>query len=177
MVKPISTKNFETATGQGWEEWLAFLDGIGASELSHTEIARRVFDTGKASGWWSQSITVAYEQQIGRRIPGQDCDGEFATSVTKTCSATMDAVLARWTGFMDRRDELGGIGISRGPDSSVTEKWRYWRCGLEDGSRVSVTINQRTADKALLSVQHERLELVDQVEHWRAFWKELLKDF
>jgi hypothetical protein len=36
MVKPISTGNFETATGRSWEEWLAFLDDIKASQLSHT---------------------------------------------------------------------------------------------------------------------------------------------
>ena len=177
MVKPISTKNFEGATGRAWEGWVAFLDGIDARKLSHTEIARRILDTGLASGWWSQSITVAYEQQIGRRVPGQDCDGAFAVSATKTCAGTLDDVLARWVDFLKDREELGGIAISRGPDTSASEKWRYWRCGLEDGSRVNVTIGAKAPGKVLLAVQHERLETADHVEHWRDFWKPLLKSF
>ena len=115
-------KNFEAATGRTWEGWVAFLDGLDARKLSHTEIARRIFDTGLASGWWSQSITVAYEQHIGRRVPGQDCDGAFAVSATKTCAGTLDDVLARWVDFLKDREELGGIAISRGPDTSVYGK-------------------------------------------------------
>ena len=177
MVKPTSTKNFEAATGRTWEGWVAFLDGIDARKLSHTEIARRIFDTGLASGWWSQSITVAYEQHIGRRAPGQDCDGVFAVSATRTCAGTLDGVLARWVQFLKDREEFGGIAISRGPDTSGTERWRYWRCGLEDGSRVNVTIGEKAPGKVLLAVQHERLETADHVEHWRDFWKPLLKSF
>lgn len=177
MVKPISTKNFESATGRSWEEWVAFLDSIGARQLSHAEIARRILDTGLASGWWSQSITVAYEQHIGRRAPGQDRGGAYSASATKTCAGSLDEVLARWVDFMKDREELGGIAVGRGPDTSVTEKWRYWRCGLEDGSRVNVTIGEKAPGKVLLAVQHERLETADHVEYWREFWKPVLKDF
>jgi hypothetical protein len=176
MVKPISTTNFETATGRSWQEWVAFLDGIDAHNLSHTEIASRIFDTGKASSWWAQSITVAYEQYIGRRVPGQDHKGAFTAAVSKTCAGTMDEVLARWAGFMAKRKELDGIRVSREPEQSVTEKWRYWRCGLNNGTRVNVTIGPKAPGKALLAIQHEKLETTDDVERWRLFWKGLLKE-
>ncbi|CAH2398778.1 conserved hypothetical protein [Mesorhizobium ventifaucium] len=177
MVRAISTKNFEAETGRSWEEWLVFLGRIGAADLSHAEIARRVRETGLASGWWSQSITVAYEQHIGRRIPGQDNDGRFAVSTTKTVPGSMDETLARWATFMTAQKDIGGIAISRGPETSVSRKWRYWRCGLANGTRVIAGIGDKPGGKSSLAVQHEKLATADDVECWRNYWKSLLNKF
>jgi hypothetical protein len=78
---------------------------------------------------------------------------------------------------MEDRKELGGVRVSREPRQSVTEKWCYWRCGLQDGTRVTVTIGAKTPNKTLLAVQHEKLQTGDEIEHWRAFWNDLLKAF
>ena len=45
------------------------------------------------------------------------------------------------------------------------------RCGLADGSRLNINIYQKAADKAALSIQHEKLESEAQVEFWRSYWK------
>jgi hypothetical protein len=79
-TKPINTAAIEKGTGRSWNEWLAFLESIGAEKLSHKQIAERVTASGHTSGWWSQSIAVAYEQSIGRRLPGQVEDGTFQAS-------------------------------------------------------------------------------------------------
>ncbi|HUC20676.1 MAG TPA: hypothetical protein VMR98_04240 [Candidatus Polarisedimenticolaceae bacterium] len=42
------------------------------------------------------------------------------------------------------------------------------------GTRISVPMYQKAPGKVALSVQHEKLESTEQVEHWRAYWKELL---
>ena len=173
----MKLENFARTTGRSWEKWLEFLNEIGAGELTHTEIAQRIHDTGDATGWWSQSIAVAYEQHIGRRVPGQVREGEYVVSASKSLPGNMDGVLKSWIEFMRPRGELGGVAISRGPEHVATEKWRYWRCGLADGSRVSVTIYQKHPGKAVLSVEHEKLETPDRIEHWRSFWKPLLKEF
>jgi hypothetical protein len=44
-----------------------------------------------------------------------------------------------------------------------SEKWRYWRCGLDDGSRIVVTIGDKPPAKSVLSVQHERLDSAEEV--------------
>ncbi len=176
MAQPISSEAIQKATGKSWDEWLKFFDQIGARELPHKDIAQKVYDTG-TPGWWSQMVTVAYEQHIGRRVPGQDCDGEFTVSASKTFSGTMDAALETWKTLMAGRTELSDIAISHGPDISQTEKWRYWRCGLADGSRIQVNIYEKAPGKAALGIQHEKLESTEQVEHWRTYWKELLSSY
>ena len=177
MVKPSNIAAIANGTARGWEEWLAFLDSIGAEGMSHKEIARHVQETGDASGWWAQNITVAYEQHIGRRVPGQDSDGNFSVSVTKTVPGGMDAAFDRWLALVDGRSEFAGIAIARPPETSRSDKWRYWRCGLGDGSRVIVSVNQKAPGKAGLAIAVEKLESEAQIEHWRAFWKEFLSAF
>ena len=83
----------------------------------------------------------------------------------------MDNALQRWQQLVSDEQEFADVSISRGPDISQTEKWRYWRCGLADGSRVNINIYQKSPDKAALSVQHDKLESEVQVEFWRSYWK------
>lgn len=173
MAQTISPAAIEKATGKSWKEWLEFFESIDAQALPHKEIAQQAYKHG-APAWWSQMLTVAYEQHIGRRVPGQDCDGEFAVSASKTLAGTMDVALATWIEYMANRTDLSDIAISKGPEISQTDKWRYWRCGLADGSRIHVNIYQKSPDKAALGIQHEKLESTEQVEHWRAYWKQLL---
>ena len=67
--------------------------------------------------------------------------------------------------------EFSDIAITRGPDISQTDKWRYWCCGLADGSAVSINIYEKAPGKSALSVEHAKLESEAQVEHWREWWK------
>ena len=83
----------------------------------------------------------------------------------------MDSVLARWQAAMEGREALAGIAITRGPEVSRTDKWRYWRCSLADSSRVSVTIGNKDNGKSVLGVGHERLVSPRDLERWRTFWK------
>lgn len=80
MIQPVNADAITKGTAQSWKEWLAFLEAINAHSMPHDEIARRVRETGDASGWWAQTIAVAYEQHIGRRVPGQASDGTFQVS-------------------------------------------------------------------------------------------------
>jgi hypothetical protein len=176
MVQPVNTTNFAKSTGRSWDEWLAFLEAAGAKNLSHKDIAQRIYDTGDATGWWSQSVAVAYEQHIGRRIPGQKDQG-FTVSASKTCAGTMDDVMARWTAFIGGTDSIDGVAISRGPETSDTGKYRNWRCGLADGSRVVVGLSQKAPDKVVLAVAHEKLDAAEKMDPRRAYWKGLLAGF
>lgn len=176
MVRTMNVEALENGTGRKWTEIEDYLATIGADQLSHKEIARKLNDDGIVTGWWAQSVTVAYEQMTGRRIPGQDCNGEFSVSVSKTLNGTMDEALQKWQEHVGGAESFSAIDISRGPEVNSTEKWRYWRCGLTDGSRVNVNIYQKSEAKAALSIQHERLESTEQIEHWRTFWKAYIKD-
>ena len=175
MARTISPEAIEGGTGRSWDEWLAFFTSIGAEQLTHQEIVARASELG-APPWWRQMVTVAYEQHIGRRVPGQDCDGEFNLSASRTRPGTLDSSMARWVEVVEGRDEFSGVPVTRGPDLTSSEKWRYWRCGLADGSRVVVYVSARGPGKTVVNVQHEKLESDDVVGHWREFWKGLLQE-
>jgi len=176
MSQVISHEAIERATGKSWPTWLAYFKAIDAANLPHKEIARQVYESG-VPGWWSQMLTVAYEQYIGRRVPGQDCDGEYAVSVNKTVPGKLDDAFNAWIRLMSKRHDFSDIAIGRNPETSQTEKWRYWRCGLVDGTRINVNFNQKAEGKVSLSVQHEKLESSEQVEHWRSYWKDIVARF
>lgn len=179
MTKPINTEGIEKATGKRWEEWVKILDDIGAKDLTHKEIARKLYDMldGKLEnhGWWAQGITVAYEQQIGRRVPGQREDGTFEVSVNKTLNGSMDDVFAAWLELTEQQADFNGIKPVSEPSTSETEKWRNWRVNLADGTKVVVGINQKTPEKAGLGLAHQKVASSEDAEVWRSYWQEFLQ--
>ena len=175
MAQALSPEAIESATGRTWEHWVAYLDSSGAREMTHQEIVALAEANG-APSWWRQMITVTYEQHIGRRLPGQREDGSFSISASRTIPEHLDDALGRWCAAVGTPASIGGVEIESGPETSATERWRYWRCALADGSRVNVNISMKTPDKAVISVQHEQLASEDLGEHWRTLWKAILKE-
>ncbi|NKX54723.1 hypothetical protein [Arthrobacter mobilis] len=180
MTKASNTAAIEKATGTGWENWVEFLDGVGGQDLPHKEIAKhaheRLLEAHPNAGWWAQSVTVAYEQHIGRRQPGQSCDGDFQVGVSKTFPGSMDEALEAWCTLVAGRGEFSGVPLEKEPATSSTEKWRYWRAALSDGSRVSLDIYQKAPGKAGMGINHTKLDSQEAVEHWRAYWRVLFKE-
>ena len=170
-TKPADTEAISKGTARSWNDWLAWLDGIGAGELSHSEIARRIVATGDASSWWAQAITVAFEQHIGRRKPGQRAGGGFEVSATRTLSGDVvwlfSALIARHAGAQ----ALDGVALDGDPRTSVTPKRSYWRCRLSDGSGVQISLEGKAGSKVLVAATHDRLGSEEDIAPWRAFWK------
>jgi hypothetical protein len=174
MTRPADTDAITRATGLPWADWLAWLDTLDATSMTHRDIARRVAEERGVDGWWAQTITVAYEQHIGRRAPGQSCTGDFSVGASRTVPFAMDGALALWVAWADRQPTFDGVALDGSPNIRETDKWRYWRCGLADGSRVNVNISQKAPAKSTIGVQHERLGDADAVARWRAFWRAAL---
>ena len=83
------------ATGRDRAEWFVLLDRAGAATWPHADTAKWLVTEHDVDGWWSQGITVAYEQARGVREPGQRPDGRFEASVSRTVSlAPADALRA-----------------------------------------------------------------------------------
>lgn len=175
-TKPINTAAIEKGTGRSWDDWRAWLDSIDAGNLSHKEMAERVEAGGLATPWWSQSIAVAYEQEIGRRMPGQRKDGMYEVTASRTIPGTMDEALVAWTALTGNATEFNGVAVERGPETSMSEDFRYWRCGLADGSRVAMSFTEKPQGRAAIGLGHAKLQSQAEVERWRAFWKRLLKE-
>ena len=93
MTKPVSIAGIVKATKITWPEWLSFFKNVGAKDLTHPEIAAKAYEKMAASQdsrrWWSQAVTVAYEQHIGRRQPGQRSDGTYEVTLNKTFNLSL----------------------------------------------------------------------------------------
>lgn len=81
------------ATGQTRDEWFARLDAAGATGWRHRDIAAWLVREHGVDPWWSQNVTVAYEQARGIRSPGQRQDGTYEASVTRTVALEKTAAL------------------------------------------------------------------------------------
>ncbi len=191
MTKPSNIESIEKATGKSWPEWLKLLDKAGARQMSHPEIVHvvyehlvksGVFDDSVAnqkgrqnsSGWWSQGVTVAYEQHVGRRQPGQRADGSFEISVTKVLGDSMDDVMKWWTDRVKTMYSFNGVKLDGEPRISVTPRAHNWRADLADGSKLLVVASERSTGKAMISVTVEKLTSAKAAESWRTFWKQFL---
>ena len=183
----------EETTERAWTAWVEELDAAGARELGHGAIAEHVqaqLAESRADlenpGWWAQAVTVAYEQHIGRRQPGQNCDGEWRVTISRTLPGSIDEAFERWLEFVDGRSAFADIPWNGRPVVGDREgRWRRWRVDLADGSRVNLDIDAKVPSareaeagvvKARLSVTHGRLPDGDAVEVRRVWWKTALAD-
>ncbi len=178
MVQPKNTDAIAKATHRSWEDWVALFDQAGARQKDHTAIAtlaRELMpETVAQKEWWAQSTAVAYGQYAGLRVPGQTSTGEFQVSTSRTIPGDKDAALKAWVEVVDSRNEFGGVPIEGEASTSHTDKWRYWRVKLADGTRVTVTISDKPGGKASVGLQHSKLDSTESIDYWRPIWKDLL---
>ncbi|MFD2791990.1 hypothetical protein ACFS27_00370 [Promicromonospora vindobonensis] len=170
----------ERATGRSWDEWLEHLARIGASELTHHEIASAVLGEldGKIDnpGWWAQSTTVAYEQYIGRRVPGQQTDGTFQTSVSRSTSLGMEALMRAWTEFAAGNEGVRGL-ITGEPRVSGTVKRITWRAKAQEGESVIVISEPKKDGTASLVVQHLGSPTPERNDEVKDLWRGIVSGF
>jgi len=112
MAKPVGSNAegvgddaVRAATGKSRDEWFAVLDAAGGSTWKHQAIARWLVSDRGVDPWWSQGVTVAYEQARGIRQPGQRQDGTYEASVTRTVELEKQAAVRALAAVVSR--ELG----------------------------------------------------------------------
>jgi hypothetical protein len=159
-------------TGKGWGEWLRILDGRGAREQKHGDVAARLMEEHGVPGWWAQTITVGYERARGMRNKYQRPTG-FTVSVSKTFSVGAGRL---YTAFIDPRQrnrwlEPGTLKVR------TSRKARSARFDYRDGSsRVIAYFDAKGGAKTTVTVEHERLPDAAAVEEKRAMWKDRLSE-
>ena len=173
-------KAVERATNRTWDEWLRYVDGIGARNLSHHEIATKVLEEldGKIDnlGWWAQSVTVAYEQYIERRIPGQRPNGTFQTSVSKATKLGMKDLMEKWVGFAAGDQDVLAV-IAGDVRVSGTDKRITWRTKASDGSEIRVTSEPKKDGTASIIAVQMGLQTNDLNIEAKSKWSSILQHF
>lgn len=170
----------ERTTNRTWDDWLKYMDGIGAKNLTHHEIATLLLDELKDTienyAWWAQSVTVAYEQDIGRRIPGQRPDGTFQTSVSKSTQLPMQDLMDKWEAFAEADDAVKAL-VAEEVRVSGTEKRITWRTKGHDGSSIRVTSEPKKNGTASLIVNHMELQTHDLNIEAKEKWSAIVERF
>lgn len=172
-----SDEAVKKATGKTWDEWFKILDSAESSKKPHKEIVLWIMDQGLlASGWWAQSVVVGYEEKIGRRVFGKRAVGDFSVSIGKTLKGTPDDAWKVWQNLVKGKKKFNKVKIEGEFRISSTNKWRYWKADMRDGSKLSVNIGPKTDNSSTLSVTLDKLKDKNVVEGWRKYWKEFLEE-
>src|SRR5699024_5538338 len=98
--------------------------------------------------WWAQTITVAYEQERGLRVPGQKKDG-FSVSASKTVDVPVERLFAA---FAD--PELRSGWLPEQVDERTATPSRRFTADLPGHTRLAVTFQAKGEHKSLAGVEH-----------------------
>jgi len=166
----ISDAAVQAKTGRVWAEWFTLLDAEGAGEMTHRQIAAALADRHGLSGWWSQMVTVAYEQARGRRKPHQTSRG-YQVGVSKTVPVNANALFTAWEDDALRRQWLGDEALTIRKATRAKSMRITWSDGH---TNLDVSFWDKGPAKSTVQVQHSRLADRADVEARRSFWRSAL---
>lgn len=170
MTDPrISAEAVRRATGRDRAEWFAALDGWGAIDRTHGDIAAWLMAEHRVENWWAQTLTVDYEQARGLREPGGGRDCRFSAGVSRTVAVPVERLYAA---FMDARLRdrwLPGATLRE----RTSQPGRSARFDWEDGAtRVIVGFTAKGQTKSHVALVHERLPSGEAAKQAKAEWRE-----
>jgi len=161
-----SDETMRKSTGRDWAEWVEVLDAIGATELTHTEIARYVRDELGIDAWWAQGVTVGYERIRGLRAKHQRRGGDFEASKSRTFSVPVAALFAA---FADERGWARWLGAEAAVRTAKANK--TMRLTWPDATSVEVSFTEKGPSKCAVTVTHKKLASAEAVAAAKAEWE------
>jgi uncharacterized protein YndB with AHSA1/START domain len=166
----ISSAAVKVKTGRGWNEWLAILDREKAGTLGHKATAKLLNTKYGVPGWWSQMVTVGYEQARGLRAKHQRPDG-FEIGVSRMIEADVKRVFSAWLDARSRARWLRRTKVSvhkSSPHKSMRVTWT-------DGAKsIAVNFYRKGAGKTQVALQHGKLASATAARRMKAFWGQRL---
>lgn len=165
----FSDRTIEGKTGCTWDRWVPMLDGLGATGMTHGEIAALVNTKFKISGWWSQAVTVGYERIKGRRAIGQRVDGRYEASKSRTFGVPVTTLFDAWANARRRKRWLNDPPVTI--RTAIAPK--SMRLGWGDGTIVAVWFTPK-GDRSSVAVAHTKLPDKPTADRLREYWSERL---
>lgn len=170
MSRKVSDSALRERTGRGWTEWFALLDAWGGIEHNHTAVARWLMVEHEVDNWSAQTVTVGYQQARGIRVLGQQSNGAFAASASRTVAVPVDRLFEAFADELVRDRWL--------PDAKLRVRTanapKSLRADWADGTRIAVGFGPKGDAKAEVSVIHEKLADGDAVAELKSYWRERL---
>src|SRR5205085_12132699 len=100
-----------------------------------------------------QTVTVGYERIKGLRTRGQQRDGSYGASKSRTFDAPVDTLFHAWANASIRKRWLTDAGVkvrTATPPKSM-------RLGFADGTIVAVGFIAKGASKSSVAIEHTKL--------------------
>jgi hypothetical protein len=156
-------------TGKTWQQWIDTIDKAGGRDMTHQEIAAMLSGKFGVPPWWTQMVTVGYEQAIGKRVRLQKSDG-FAANASKTVNLPADAAFKAFNDARTRaawmRDEFTVRRATAPKSLRIT-----WKDGK---SNVDVNIYAKGEKRSQVTVQHGKLTSARSADQMKKYWREAL---
>lgn len=157
-------------TGKSWDEWFRILDRAGARKRPHKEIAAYLAEHHIDSGWWSQMVTVGYEQARGLRDKHEMPSG-YAISRSKTLPVSVDTLYHSWNDKRRRKRWLTDAEFEvrkATPGKSMRITW------VDGKTHLNVHFYARGEGKSQVTVQHGKLKTRTEAERKKTYWGQAL---
>jgi len=165
----MSDEAVEAKTGKTWSRWFKHLDAAGAKKMTHQEIAAHLSDKHDVRPWWTQMITVTYEQARGLREVHEKPEG-YEISISRTISAPVSKAFTAWTDEKTRRKWLASKMQIRKATAN-----KSLRITWEDGqTSVAAAFTPKGPDRCQVVAQHMKLADSKAAAKMKKFWGEAL---
>ncbi len=157
-------------TGKTWDQWFVLLDRAGARKLEHKEIAKLLRGKYELSAWWSQMVTVAYEQErLGRKK--HEKPGGYAVSATKTINVSLKKLYRAWSQTRARQRWLPESDFEVRKATSEKSMRITW---VDGETHVDAYFYSKGDDKSQIAVQHKKLKSSKSADGTKKMWKDRL---
>jgi hypothetical protein len=157
-------------TGCTWERWVRALDLRGADRLTHRDIAAMVRSKYKIDGWWSQTVAVGYERIKGLRARGQQRNGTYEMTKSRTFGVPLATLFEAWADPGILRRWLNGATVRIRTATSPKSMRLDWT----DGSIVAVGFMPKGESKSSVAVAHTKLPDWETADRLRKEWDQRL---
>lgn len=166
MAKKISDDAVKRSTGKIWKQWFSVLDKAGAKKMEHKAIAKLLNTKYGLSGWWSQMVTVQYEQDIKGRKKHETKSGfQVSRTITLPYAATkiFNAVNSPLNRIVWLTDPA--ITITKSTrNKSIRAKW------VDRKTNIEIQFYAKDANKTQLVIQHNKLSSAKDAANMKIYW-------
>lgn len=172
MAKRISDEAVLKSTGKSWNEWFSILNKAEARKMEHKAIAELLFKKYRLTGWWSQMVTVQYEQDIKGRVKHETASG-YQISKSKTFPFAsyriFNAVLLPIKRKIWLKDSELKISKSI-KNKSIRGKWINGKINIE------FQFYPKDKNKTQFVVQLNKLSSAKEAEKMKKYWEKSLNN-
>ena len=166
----MSDDAVKSKTGKVWKEWFAILDRAGGRKMTHQEIANHLHTKHHVPAWWTQMVTVTYEQGRGLRDKHERPDG-YQISVSRTINAPLARLFKSVSDEKNRSSWLKEKGLLV-RKATVNKTMRVtWPDGIQS---LEFYFYPKANNKSQVVVQHSKIADAKTAAKMKTYWSEAL---